>query len=1477
MVFDNKNGYLYLYGRDDQAFWDIDATGPNHSIFVSLIRYEGSKGSSGSGGSFQDGLDASFNNVDISNNLNIIHGDLETGILQSKRFTYNPISTQKQSVIIAEVEDNIDKLLNATGYFTLELKDGLSASEGMYHTKIHFLAGITTKKGTNSNYTGGSSSSSSTGSTGSGTSSTNPTTNPTTNPITYPTTNPTTNILNSQISQPNIIETLNPGPTTINLQPIQPIVDPTPAVEDDEENTLSVTTLSTGSVPNIEFNGFIKVLSCIRQWHDPTISNIGIESLELAHDVTNYTNKCFLILNLNVDDTQISALNFNIRLYKNSLNILNTLNHLQWTLTDSQTPDPATISLYKISKLYIGAGSDDPNNPTNALYPRHPEEPFTATTQYTVVDNDMNVYGNLYIKGDINGDSSLNLDENINMSVEKKIVNPNYGIFEEKYYNNSDFKSGDGSVGPGNTGQWVTIARTNISTDAKTRTASAIFEIIDKSNTKANVANTPNGNIDPGFFDEYILVSVSWYYDTYTGQQNFHDVDNTTNKIQPPICSINVLNSRCGNNYNPYPVGPQQPPLGILSGIRVQTAFSTNNAPHGQAIAHLQLQRIASGSNVVGGNPSGAGYGFTDLKVRMFGNEKSNDALFWELESVQHTMHTNVSNRFNTEFNLEKNVTGLVSDSNIPKNTIQYRDGIIMDSNEKVTIKSIDELNISCDDKIKILVDDNTPNANEILLGNKNNESTHSISFSGGNTAAPFESAILNLNGGSSGDRVKTYGLYYQDKDGNGGVGDTLFNNVYTKGNNTDELCNPALVQTQTINLGSGSGGLNVANNDWVTIAVSGKANLISRRASALFELTDRTSGHHHSIVFRAGIQFTPPTASEYARQKTNFIDVISNTFYSSNRFNKLRMKYGRSVGGNPSVFSGAVLQVQIDNSNSSQLSGNIYLKIYQNTKNGGWISNSSVITNYGLSDSIPVWDTTESANSGQFYDYDKTISIGNNNHITTTQEKTFKFCGSGITVTNTEKFYLDTIKDSDTGWDAEPSTGSETQIKLDRRGINMNKSTITNLWEIPSDWIPHITQQPGAVFGPNIDKVGGTAGIASIRRSGVAVSLKTLQDFYQQMDQPINLFRGGETKIQQSLSKTTLTDAFNKSDAFLAMLSEGPETTTNTKKNNAIVYRNAFMNGVYNVGTSNMNLAWRTRFSSLQTTTNGDSSTGFEYPYSIGLTGIVDTITGGVKRMPPGPTTTTSDSQRANWYWTNGNDQNDKMNVFNSGNSSTDNYVTFRGKTSAGSNQTFSEFKNDTLFLAGDGEGFQLFGTNNKWHIMPQKNTSAYVLSAYLYVKHQANKYSIDFGGTPDNAASEVQFILCGVTFSGATNGSNTIRELSTLATITNDSASNDELLPPSWSRLHNTGTNKYDNNWIRWYPNGGNGEFSKGIYIGRTGDQQIGGSFSEQRFDALSIRVKVRVKNSNSSNSAPSVTIYGSSAARVGFHISSLIRSVP
>ena len=217
-IFDNQSGFILMYGDDDSSSppvnWALDAT--SAPLYGSFIKYVGAKGAgagTGSGGSLQGWLDVSFNNVDISNNLNMVHGDLETGILQSKRISYTvPHSTggiggltNPQSVIIAKVEDDPTKLLNATGYFTLELKDGTSSIEASEaHTKIHFLAGITTKEATNPIASA-----------------------PPAPPSSAPTTL-STNTIDSQISVPQQIQTLNTQPTTINLQPIVEPTDPDP-------------------------------------------------------------------------------------------------------------------------------------------------------------------------------------------------------------------------------------------------------------------------------------------------------------------------------------------------------------------------------------------------------------------------------------------------------------------------------------------------------------------------------------------------------------------------------------------------------------------------------------------------------------------------------------------------------------------------------------------------------------------------------------------------------------------------------------------------------------------------------------------------------------------------------------------------------------------------------------------------------------------------------------------------------------------------------------------------------------------------------------------------------------------------------------------------------------------------------------------------------------------------------------------------
>lgn len=65
MVFDNKSGYVLLYGDDSAFNWKISSasTGSTGPLLMSFIRYEGPLGASGAS------LDASFNNVDISENL----------------------------------------------------------------------------------------------------------------------------------------------------------------------------------------------------------------------------------------------------------------------------------------------------------------------------------------------------------------------------------------------------------------------------------------------------------------------------------------------------------------------------------------------------------------------------------------------------------------------------------------------------------------------------------------------------------------------------------------------------------------------------------------------------------------------------------------------------------------------------------------------------------------------------------------------------------------------------------------------------------------------------------------------------------------------------------------------------------------------------------------------------------------------------------------------------------------------------------------------------------------------------------------------------------------------------------------------------------------------------------------------------------------------------------------------------------------
>ena len=66
----------------------------------------------------------------------------------------------------------------------------------------------------------------------------------------------------------------------------------------------------------------------------------------------------------------------------------------------------------------------------------------------------------IYLKSDKITDinSTVSINGSINFVEEGWIINENYGVFQEKYYTNSDFTSDNFS--PGSSGEWVTIAET---------------------------------------------------------------------------------------------------------------------------------------------------------------------------------------------------------------------------------------------------------------------------------------------------------------------------------------------------------------------------------------------------------------------------------------------------------------------------------------------------------------------------------------------------------------------------------------------------------------------------------------------------------------------------------------------------------------------------------------------------------------------------------------------------------------------------------------------------------------------------------------------------------------------------------------------------------------------------------------------------------------------------------------------------------
>jgi cytoskeletal protein CcmA (bactofilin family) len=106
--------------------------------------------------------------------------------------------------------------------------------------------------------------------------------------------------------------------------------------------------------------------------------------------------------------SSILSIPIRIRLYKNSENIIGEDNHLSWVLHS----ESIHLTDILMKNIYIGPGPDIPVPPAiSPQYPLHPVEPFTTTTQYNIIDNSMNIYGNLYNTGNLRVDGDTQLQD----------------------------------------------------------------------------------------------------------------------------------------------------------------------------------------------------------------------------------------------------------------------------------------------------------------------------------------------------------------------------------------------------------------------------------------------------------------------------------------------------------------------------------------------------------------------------------------------------------------------------------------------------------------------------------------------------------------------------------------------------------------------------------------------------------------------------------------------------------------------------------------------------------------------------------------------------------------------------------------------------------------------------------------------------------------------------------------------------------
>ena len=1232
----------------------------------------------------------------------------------------------------------------------------------------------------------------------------------------------------------------------------------------DTNNTTTTTTISS-----IEFQAFIKVLSCIRR-SDGVSPDPGITKIKIREGGTHFANSVILTVEYN---SSVDIGPVNIRLYKNSLNKIDTYNELQWTLENEYLPNSSLIGNEIVNSFVADKPDEDVYNTqtiggitgvpgsgqtitflvSKAEYPYHPTEPFTTTTQYSVVDNSMNILGNLYLKGSVNTDLQL--------APEKKIGNLNYGIFEEKFYTNDDFVSR--TLNPGSVGLWTTIAKTTINIDAKTRAASALFEIIDKSNTSENKGGTANTFKDPSSFNEYILFSVDWQYEIYKGETDFFDTIN--NVINPPKCSINVLNSICGSNNNTTSAG-------YISGIRVETNFTSGSGGNNQAVANIQIKRHCNGTLIPTTGPViNQASGVTDVKVRMFANESDEESLKWELSSTPHQFGGAVSgltnaNSNNLVFDLITNNSGIVkSITDSPQGKDTYFDSVkigIVNDDLDMGENSIENVSIISgnlkdefprvefdNDTIKLLVD-NQASLSKIVLGSVN-------------TTNNFSNQQISLNFGSA------FGNdLFLDMNGF----DIQETNKIASRDANDNILNRAYVIEKEFDLGN----LFPQDNDWVSIAYTGEFGAPQNstnpsvtddqhKADALFELSTRDGSHHQCVKFYAVYVHGDPS-----------LKVITNTRYSYPRFKELRIVH---INAFPGEYLGAILQFKVGKTTSAS-PGSVYIKVWQNTHYPGW--------------KLP--DTSSSSS------VEIKIKVDNNPTVYVPDNISNRSGKYGTAYTDEVNVDIETSLDC-------PQTSKAIFNDVEILGkvennIDMNNNNIIKIGSIS------FGQNEEGETSYMIEPVNArTNSLPEIH--GLFHYNSFMENDYILSNNVMNLSWG--TSIYQGMQLITSTtyDTVDVATSQNNSVVIAGANITCSEENDVTVDRRGLFNAVnlkhdHDITVTIPREDRRTVFKPNGQAT-GIGNWQFVGPPLVGPQHVGNLTSGqavedgkfGWDRVTLSNFTTGSgDTQLpAKMYWVS----NQSSQTYPGKDGTKLVFEPHISNETDKDDRTIVKWKNDSIFYP-DSKGrynnarSTIFSEFNIWHHMPQQNMSGYILGATVTgdfdIRHIPTGSGAIGGSTLwDVDANEVQVKLCLIGAKHSTNGATNKSDIIELTDfVTFDATTSGPTNQENYGEQTSTNNNKVR----RFFPNNGNGELSNAIFIGKKGDYRAAepqftvpvpqvshpahGTVNET-FDALGIRMKVEIKGcdgqyGNLTNAKPQVSLEFTRENTVTFHFLPLIK---